>query len=123
MLGSREITPVIKKGRKVVNPEFVIFYSLSQLKNCRFGISIPHKLVKGAVQRNYYKRQIKNILASHKSFCQDSPSHYNLMIIIRPGFLVSQFSARQDSLVELLGSVVQKESKLSQSVNKELIYA
>jgi len=123
MLGSREISAVIQKGRKVINSEFVIFYSLSQIKNCRFGVGISRKLVKGAVQRNYYKRQIKNVLTNHKSFCQSSSSHYNLVIIIRPGFLVSQFSARQESLVELLGSIVQKESRLSQSVNKELIYA
>jgi len=121
MLNSREIALVIKKGRKVINSEFVIFYSLSQLQNCRFGISIPRKLVKGAVQRNYYKRQIKNILASYK-ICQGLSSHYNLVIIIRPGFLVSQFPVKQASLVELFGSVSQKESKLSQPVNKELIY-
>jgi len=49
MLGSREITTVIKEGRKVINSEFVIFYSLSQLDNCQFGIGVPRKLVKKAV--------------------------------------------------------------------------
>lgn len=123
MLGSREITTVIKKGRKVINSEFVIFYSPSQLNNCQFGIGVPRKLVKEAVWRNYYKRQIKNILISYKNFCQGSSSHYDFVIIVRPRFLVSQFLVKQNSLIELLNSVLRKESGPSQSVNKEIIYA
>ncbi|SRR6266516_2957827 len=122
MLGSREITTIIKKGRKVINSEFVIFYSLSQLNNCRFGIGVPCKLVKKAVWRNYYKRQIKNILANYKDFCQGLSSHYNFVIIVRPRFLVSQFLVKQNSLVELLNLILYKEPRPSQPVNKEIIY-
>jgi len=123
MLGSRKITTVIKKGRKVINSEFVIFYSPSQLNNCQFGIGVPRKLVKKAVWRNYYKRQVKNILINYKNFYQGSSNHYDFMIIIRPGFLVSQFLVKQNSLFELLNSVFHKESGTSQSVNKEIVYA
>lgn len=112
MLNSREIAAVIEKRKKVINSEFVIFYSPSQLGNCRFGIGISCKLVKKATQRNYYKRQIKNILVSHKNLYQNPSSHYDLVIIIRPEFLMGQFLTRQVSLVRLLGSIFQEELRI-----------
>lgn len=120
-----EFAKAIEKNKKVVNSGFVIFCSPSQLNNCRYGISIPRKLVKKAVQRNHYKRQIKNILAKYKNVCQNlSSSHYNLVIIVRPGFLaIDQFFAKQNSLVELLDSIFQREPELDRSVNKRVFYA
>jgi len=120
-----EFTEVIEKGKKVSNLEFAIFYSPNHLNNYRFGISIPRKLVKKAVQRNYYKRQIKSILVKHKEICQDLFfSHYDLVIIIRPGFLLTgQFSAKQKSLTELLSSISQKKSRFEQPASKRVIYA
>ncbi|CAI2183012.1 6079_t:CDS:2, partial [Funneliformis geosporum] len=107
-----EFAEVINQGKKVISAEFRIFYSPNQLNNCQWGISTPQKLVKKATQRNYYKRQIKSILAQHKdSICQAlTPKHYNLLIIIRPGFLTSQFSAKQSSLTELLNSISSAKS-------------
>jgi|SRR4051812_3283483 len=120
-----EFAKTIEKSKKVVNSGFVIFCSPSQLNNCRYGISIPRKLVKKAVQRNHYKRQIKNILLKYKDVCQNlSSSHYNLVIIVRPGFLaIDQFFAKQKSLVELLDSIFQREPELDRSVSKRVFYA
>src|SRR5690349_12005093 len=93
-----EFSKVLKEGKKMVNnTEFVIFYLPNQLNNCRFGISIPRKVVKKATQRNYYKRQIKNILIyflkEHKDACQVSQlNHYDFVIIARSG-LSEKFSA------------------------------
>lgn len=108
-----EFAEVIEKGKKIINSEIVIFYFPNQSSNCRFGISVPRKLVKKAARRNYYKRQVKNILVNYKSFCQALLSnHYNLVIIIRPGFLaIDQFSAKQNSLIELFNLIFQKEPR------------
>lgn len=108
---SWEFAEVIEKGKKIISSGIVIFYFPNQLNNCRFGISVPRKLVKKAAQRNYYKRQVKSILIKHKDFCQTLPlNHYNLVIIIRPGFLVAdQFSAKQNSLIGLFDLIFQKE--------------
>ncbi|RHZ37739.1 ribonuclease P protein component [endosymbiont GvMRE of Glomus versiforme] len=119
---------VLNQGKKTVNSEFVIFYLPNQLNNCRFGISIPRKIVKKATQRNYYKRQIKNILTcflkEQKDDCQVYRSnHYDLVIIIRSG-LSEKFTARQKSLVELLASISQKESNsVNLTKNKINTYA
>jgi len=121
---------VLNQGKKIVNSEFVIFYLPNQLNNCRFGISIPRKGVKKATQRNYCKRQIKNMLTfslkKDRDTCQFSqPNHYDLVIIIRSGFLTTdQFAAKQKSLVELLASISQKElCSVNLTKNKRISYA
>jgi len=121
---------VLNQGKKIVNSEFVIFYLPNQLNNCRFGISIPRKGVKKATQRNYCKRQIKNMLTfslkKDRDTCQFSqPNHYDLVIIIRSGFLTTdQFATKQKSLVELLASISQKElCSVNLTKNKRISYA
>ena len=104
----------------------MIFYLPNQLNNYRFGISIPRKLVKKATQRNYCKRQIKNILTcflkEHKDDYQIYQS-YDLVIITRSG-LSKKFTARQKSLVELLASIPQKElGPVNLTKNKISTYA
>lgn len=70
-----DFSRLINQGKKVVNSEFMVFFLPNQLNNCRFGISIPRKLAKKASQRNYSKRQIRNIVffflsKENPSFCQ-----------------------------------------------------
>jgi len=108
----------------------VAFYLPNHLNTCRFGISVPRKIVKKATQRNYCKRQIKNILVSflreHKIICPfNQPNHYDLVIVIRPNFLtINDFSAKQKSLVELLDLIPQKKLRLNNLVkNKRTTYA
>lgn len=114
---SWEFAEVIDRGKKIINSEFMIFYFPNQLNNCQFGISTTSRKVKKATQRNYYKRQIKSILAK-QDICRTLPKHYNLLIIIRPGFLaVSQFAVKQNSLIALLNSIFPQESLFNQPAN------
>ena len=125
MRKTQEFTAVITKGKKVINHYFLIFYSFNRLKSCRFGISIPRKLAKKAVKRNYYKRQVKNMLIIYlKNTCQaihsiDSLSHYDLVIIIRPDYIKkNEFKTKQESLYKLFSFLAKKEMK-----NRKDIYA
>ena len=125
-----EFSEVFKQGKKVINSEFVAFYLPNHLNTCRFGISVPRKIVKKATQRNYCKRQIKNILVSflreHEIICPfNQPNHYDLVIVIRPNFLtINDFSAKQKSLVELLDLIPQKKLHLNNPIkNKRTSYA
>jgi len=98
----------------------VIFYLPNQLVNHRFGISIPRKLVKKSSQRNYYKRQVKNILISFlKENSQQKffPRFFDFVIIIRFGFQAqNKFSTKQTSLTKLLNSILQKELSLTNKI-------
>ena len=126
-----EFSEVFKQGKKVINSEFLVFYLPNHLNTCRLGISVPRKIVKKATQRNYCKRQIKNILASsflreHEIICPfNQPNHYDLVIVIRPNFLmVNDFSVKQKSLAELLDLIPQKKLHLNNLVkNKRTPYA
>jgi len=108
----------------------VAFYLPNHLNTCRFGISIPRKIVKKATRRNYCKRQIKNILVSflkeYKNACPfNQPNHYDLVIVARQSFLTNDdFSAKQKSLVELLELIPQKElHSINLTKNKRIPYA
>jgi ribonuclease P protein component len=103
-----EFQKIITHGQKVGNRNFTIFARKNQLNNCQFGISIPQHFVKKAVQRNYYKRQIRNMLIQHlkkhNDSCQITANHrhHNLVIIIRPAYLDQDFATNCESLFQLL---------------------
>lgn len=111
---AQEFTAVIQQGKKLVNSDLAIFACPNHLANCRFGISIPRKLVKKATQRNYYKRQVKNIiilwLKANNDSCQIiQPDHQDLVIIVRSGFLLHNFAAKQDSWERLILALTRPE--------------
>jgi len=107
---------IIKKGKKVNNASFSIFSIENNLENCQFGISIPQKLVKKAVDRNYYKRQIRNMLIfhlkEHNDTCQinNDHIHYNFIIIIRYFYLESSFQINQKKLNRLLFLIYEQKN-------------
>jgi ribonuclease P protein component len=113
----RKFSKVVNRNRKVINPEFVIFYLPNQLVNHRFGISIPRKKVKKSSQRNYYKRQVKNILISFLKASSSQkffPRHFDFVIIVRFGFQTQDdFSVKQASLTNSLNLILQKELSLT----------
>ena len=98
---------LIKSGQRIANPNFVIFSAENNLDNCLFGISIPQKLVKKAVDRNYYKRQIRNMiilfLKKNGDSCQIGRAHQhrNFVIIVRHFYLVKDFSTNKQNLYKL----------------------
>ena len=95
-------------GQKIVNASFVVFSVENKLNNCQFGISTPKKMVKKAVDRNRFKRQVREMLITHlknhQNSCQTSTnhSHCNLVIIIRYPYLESDFATNQKNLYKLL---------------------
>lgn len=113
-----EFQKIIAQSPPVSNRNFRIFGAESQLNNCQFGISIPRKLVKKAVNRNYYKRQIRNILIywlkKQNDSCQITANHrhYNLVIIIRPAYLENNFATNQESLNKLLFFAISKKNSI-----------
>jgi len=103
-----EFQKILSEARKLFNDSFTIFFAGDKLNNCRFGISVPHKLVKKSVKRNHYKRQIRSMLIQylkrHNESCQTSDKHYhyNFVIITRLGYLDSNFTTNRENLYKLL---------------------
>jgi ribonuclease P protein component len=101
-----EFSNAIKEGKRMVGSNFLFFFQNNNLSNCQFGISIPRRLVRKANRRNYYKRQIKHILTiflqNNLNRCPDT-RHFNLLIIIRPGFLKNiGFVNKKENLLSML---------------------
>ena len=57
---NRDFERIIKEGKYRKNNEFIIYYLANSLDRSRFGISVGKK-IGNAVERNYYKRVIRNI--------------------------------------------------------------
>ncbi|CFW93122.1 Ribonuclease P protein component [endosymbiont DhMRE of Dentiscutata heterogama] len=107
---------IITKGKKLVNPSFVVFFLANNLNNCQFGISTPKKLLKKAVERNRYKRQVREMIISYLKKNQDScqtngnHSHNNFVVIIRYPYLDLDFATNQKNLHKLLISASQQKN-------------
>lgn len=109
---------VIRSGKRIINfslPQFSFYTSKNNsLSHCQFGISVPRKMIKKASERNFYKRQIKNILIpwlQKADYCHPQHSHQNLIIIVRYPYLKNDFAANQKNLEQLLVWVLKNTSK------------
>ena len=118
---------IITNGQKIANASFVFFLFPNQLNNCQFGISTPKKLVKKAVGRNKYKRQIRemliNYLKKNQDSCQndDDHKHYDFVMIIRHSYLETDFQMNQKNLYKLIDLAHKKNIESSFFFNKKKI--
>ena len=108
---------IIKLGQKFSNHSFIVFSVQNKLDNCQFGISVPQKMVKKAVERNRYKRQIRNMLMlrlkENSDSCQASDKHYhgNFVIIVRHLYLEKDFQTNQKNLYKLLTFISREKNR------------
>lgn len=59
LLSSKEFDYVFAKPRKIVSPQFVLFYRISEQACARLGIIVAKKRIRKAVNRNQIKRVIR----------------------------------------------------------------
>jgi len=111
---------VIQTGKRIINfnlPQFSFYVAKnSSLPHCQFGISIPRKMIKKATERNFYKRQIKNILipwVQKTNPCYPPHSHQSLIIIMRYPYLKNDFATNQKNLEWLLKWVLKRNLKIN----------
>lgn len=124
-----EFQKIIKERKKIFNNQFVIFYSIYSnisetkidKKNCRFGISIPQKIVKKAVLRNKYKRQIRSILMElsreNKNFLTRF-TKWDFVLVIKENFIKSTFSENKENLKKILDFFNWRENKKNLNFKK-----
>jgi ribonuclease P protein component len=110
---------IIKSGQRLVNSSFVIFSAENNLNNCLFGISVPQKLVKKAVDRNYYKRQTRNMiilfLKKNNDNCRigSAHQHRSLVIIVRHFYLTNNFATNQRNLYKLWSLTFERRTDIN----------
>ncbi|MCE8167920.1 MAG: ribonuclease P protein component [Candidatus Moeniiplasma glomeromycotorum] len=116
----KDFQKIIQSGKKTINfnfPQFSFYIAKNNsLPHCQFGISVPRKMIKKATGRNFYKRQVKNILIrwiQKSNHCRPYHSHQSLIIILRYPYLKNDFATNQKNLEFLLEWVLKKNSKIN----------
>lgn len=122
-----EFQRIIKERKKVYDNQFIIYYSSynnavgNELhkKYCRFGITIPQRIVKKAVMRNKYKRQLRSIIiALEKKNYLKKFSKWDFLIVIKSDFTKNNFEKNKEQFKKLLDFFNWKNSKKEHGVNK-----
>ena len=92
---SEEFQSMIKKGTKVVNPSFVIYYQSKERDEARIGISVSKKLG----NRNLYKRQVRMMCHELVDF---QNTNYDMVMIIRFNYSSLSYEENKNNLEKLL---------------------
>ena len=95
---SEEFQSMIKKGTKVVNPSFVIYYQSKERDEARIGISVSKKLG-NAVHRNLYTRQVRMMCHELVDF---QNTNYDMVMIIRFNYSSLSYEENKNNLEKLL---------------------
>ena len=98
---NRDFDYIIKKGQFKKNNEFVIYYIDNDKEYNRFGISVSKK-IGNAVNRNYYKRVIRNICDKSKNLYSKRKDY---IIIMRKGLILLKFDEAYASMNDLLKKI------------------
>lgn len=96
-----DFTKIIAANLFVKDRNFVIYALPTEYPYARFGVSVGKKIGK-AVTRNYYKRQIRNIIDNHKNLYSKSRDY---IIIIRKNCLNVTYQNLEQSIISLMDKI------------------
>lgn len=102
---NRDFNYIIGKNNYVKDANLMIYYSNKEKGFYRFGISVGKKLG-NAVVRNYNKRRIRNIIDKNKNLYSNETDY---IIIVRRNCLSQSFEQINESFVQLMNRINQKE--------------
>lgn len=95
---SEEFSRVIRKGRSVADQSLVLYLYVNKEGKRRIGFSVGKKIGK-AVERNYYKRVLRDIVRRHESHIK---AGYDLILIARPAIKEKNYVQIETSFLTLL---------------------
>ena len=95
---AEEFQSMIKKGTKIVNQSFVIYYGQKDGDEARIGVSVSKKLG-NAVHRNLYKRQVR--MMCHELIDFKNTNH-DMVLIIRFNYSSLSYEENKNNLEKLL---------------------
>ncbi|MCP9306757.1 ribonuclease P protein component [Mesomycoplasma ovipneumoniae] len=92
-----EFQAIIESKKQIVTNSLILYYS--KFAFFEIGISIPKKFA-NAVKRNYYKRQIKNILHNLQKDWLSAPK-FRVILITRKSFLTLNFKEKENEIIKI----------------------
>lgn len=88
---------IINNKKQIFSNNIIVYYDNAE--TFTLGISIPKKIVPNAVKRNYYKRQIKNILNEYTGFDKIKKQ---IVLIMRQGYFHLSFEEKKKLIFKYL---------------------
>ena len=98
----RDFDTLFKTGKRINSKYFSIVYSPS--KELKLAFIISKKVSKNAVDRNYSRRVIKEII--RKKFIPSNNQSVNIAIVCKVNLRLIEFSTIEDQLVNLLQTII-----------------
>lgn len=100
-LTRKEFEKVFRQGRAFHTDDFIVKYSPSSREVSRFGVSCGLKVSKKAVERNYLRRIIYDVVA--RTPAPVAPGDY--IVIVKPTAKGKAFAQLQGPLREVLAHI------------------
>lgn len=98
---SSDFEKIIHNGKYIKNNEYIIYYKDNELNRYRFGLSVGKK-IGNAVTRNYYKRQLRNIIDQNKKYFSNTKDY---IIILRKNCLSCDYNTLLNSFIKLINKI------------------
>ncbi|MEA4115256.1 ribonuclease P protein component [Mycoplasma sp. 744] len=95
---SWEFDTIIKNKQQIINKFLIIYYMPSD--SFKIGITVPKKFC-NAVYRNYYKRQLKDIINSLNIY----NLKYHFVLILRKEFLTQNYQIKLETTRKLFNKL------------------
>lgn len=95
---NQEFSQIIGKKQSFSDACFVVYFQKKKQDNSRVGISVSKKLG-NAVKRNLIKRQVREMIKALIAFDDYA---FDMIIIVRKGFLNNNFSDNKTNLEKLI---------------------
>ncbi len=102
----RRITEIFRNGAVIYNFPFKVLYLQNDLKESRVVISVPKRVFKRAVKRNYIKRLIRESLRTQR-FSSFSEAGFDICIIYTDKELPS-YKLINQKIQDVLGKIVKR---------------
>jgi len=100
---SHEIASIVKSKKKISNMCYTVYYMKRAENINKFAISVGKKYG-NAVERNYAKRIVREVLRPIKDF----EPHASIVVVVKEPFKSKKFFEQKEELTKLINQIIER---------------